>query len=112
MATLEPMHYFLAYAGMLIYVLVKLAEVFPLPDFDYKKFIRQNIISVLISLIGIPVLLIVATDTSLHDIFPINYATAVLCGWQTQSVFKSLFQVVANRRGLNGNGTNGSTTPI
>lgn len=38
----------------------------------------------------IPVLLILSYDTSLKDILPINNLTAVLAGWQTQSIFKSL----------------------
>lgn len=104
MEQLTIMHYFLAYSGLVLYVLMKLAEVFPLADFNYKKFIRENVITTIISIIGIPILLIIATDTSLKDILPINYVTAVLCGWQTQSLFKSVFSLYSNRRGMNGDG--------
>lgn len=101
MEKLEIMHFILAYSGMILYILMKLAEVFPKPDFSYKAFFTQNIITVIISIIGIPVLLVLATDTSLQDILPINYVTAVLCGWQTQSLFKSVFSLYSTRKGFN-----------
>lgn len=101
METLNYMHYILAYAGMILYLLMKLAEVFPKPEFSYREFFTQNIITVIISVIGIPVLLILSTDTSLKDILPINYVTAVLCGWQTQSLFKSVFSLYSTRKGIN-----------
>jgi hypothetical protein len=105
---LDAIHFILAYAGMLIHILMKLAEVFPRPDFSYKNFIRKNLITTIISIIGIPVLLIVATDTSLHELLPVNYITAVLCGWQTQSLFKTIFELAGRKRGLNLNGAGGA----
>lgn len=102
-AGLEPLHFLLAYAGLLLNLLMKLGEDFPLPDFSMKLFMKKYFISILFSVIAIPVLLIVATDTSIHEFLPINYVTAVLCGWQTQSLFKSTFAMVTNRRGLNSN---------
>lgn len=88
---IEPIHYFLAYMGMLLHFMMKLAEVFNLPDFSIKTFMKKNIMPILISAIGIPILLIVATDSSIKETLPINKVTAVLAGWQTQSVFKTLF---------------------
>ena len=107
---LNTLHFLLAYAGMIIYILFKLAEVFPKDDFKFKKFFRENLITTIISIIGIPVLLVIATDSSIQDILPINNVTAVLCGWQTQSLFKSVFSMVSNRRGLSedGNGSGGN----
>lgn len=104
---LNALHFLLAYAGMVLYLLAKLAEVFPKEDFQASKFIKENIITTIISVIGIPVLLVIATDSSLQDILPINNVTAVLCGWQTQSLFKSVFSMVSNRRGLNGDSGGG-----
>lgn len=98
---LNTIHFLLAYSGMVIYILFKLAEVFPKPEFLWKQFIKENIITTIISIIGIPVLLVIATDPSIQDILPINYVTSVLCGWQTQSLFKSVFSMVSNRRGIN-----------
>lgn len=103
-AGLEPLHFLLAYAGLILNLLMKLGEEFPLSDFSFNMFFRKYFISILFSIIAIPVLLIVATDTSIHEFLPINYVTSVLCGWQTQSIFKTTFTMVANRRGLGGNG--------
>lgn len=106
-AGLEPFHFLLAYAGLLLNLLMKLGEEFPIPDFSFRAFLKKYLISILFSIVAIPVLLIVATDTSIHEFLPINYVTAVLCGWQTQAIFKSTFIMVSNRRGLNINGNGG-----
>ena len=97
---LNPIYFLLAYAGMLIHILMKLAEVFNRPDFTWKEFFRTNVISFFVSLIGIPVLLIVATDESVKDVLPINNVTAMLAGWQTQSLFKTLFAVYSKKSGV------------
>lgn len=99
---LDTIHFLLAYAGMMIHILMKLAQIFPDPKFSFADFMRKNLITTIISIIGIPVLLIVATDTSLHDLLPINYVTAVLCGWQTQSMFRSVFELAGRKKGVNG----------
>lgn len=103
-AGLEPLHFILAYAGLLLNLLMKMGEEYPMPDFSFRSFLKRYIFSMLFSVIAIPVLLIVATDTSISEFLPINYVTAVLAGWQTQSIFKSTFTMVTNRRGLNGGG--------
>lgn len=97
---LNAIHFLLAYAGMMIHILMKLAQVFPDPKFSFKDFARRNLITTIISIIGIPVLLVVSTDTSLSELLPINYVTAVLCGWQTQSLFKSLFELKDRKKGF------------
>ena len=97
---IEPLHYLLAYAGMIIHILMKLAKVFNLPDFSARLFFKRNFIPFLISMIGIPVLLIVATDATVKEFLPINNVTAVLAGWQTQSLFKSVFALASKKRGL------------
>lgn len=114
-AGLESMHFILGYAGLLLNLLMKAGEEYPTADFTFKAFFKRNLFSILFSLIAIPVLLIMATDTSIHEFLPINYVTSVLAGWQTQSLFKSTFAMVANRR-TNGNGLppinpNGTSTP-
>lgn len=103
---LTPIHFLLAYAGMLIHVLMKLARVFNMPEFTFRIFIRKSIIPLIISIIGIPVLLIIATDPSVKDFLPINNVTAMLAGWQTQSMFKTIFAVFGNKKApSNSNGT-------
>lgn len=112
-AGLESIHFALGYAGLLLNLLMKMGEEYPTPDFTFRAFFKRNLFSILFSLVAIPVLLIVATDTSIHEFLPINKVTAVLAGWQTQSLFKSTFTMVANRR-TNGNGStpsNGNGTP-
>lgn len=114
-AGLESIHFALGYAGLLLNLLMKTGEEYPLPDFTFRAFFKRHLFSILFSLVAIPVLLIVATDTSIREFLPINYVTAVLAGWQTQSLFKSTFTMVANRR-TNGNGNtpsngNGNPTP-
>lgn len=95
---IESIHFFLAYAGAILHILMKLSEVFSRSDFSWKFFIRKNIIPFIISVIGIPVLLVVATDTSLKETLPINYVTAVLAGWQTQSFFKTLSLLYSRKK--------------
>lgn len=108
-AGLEPLHFLLAYAGLLLNLLMKLGEEYPLLDFSVRTFFKKYLISILFSIVAIPVLLIVSTDSGIHEFLPVNYVTAVLAGWQTQAVFKSTFAMVANRRGLNiGSNGNGS----
>lgn len=95
---LEPIHFLLAYAGAFLHILMKLAEVFTMEDFSFKVFVRKNIIPFLISMLGIPVLLIMATDESIKAILPINLVTSVFAGWQTQSLFKTLSVLYGNKR--------------
>lgn len=95
---LQPIHFILAYAGAVLHILMKLAEVFNRPDFVFRIFLRKNILPFIISLIGIPVLLIMATDQTIKSFLPINLVTAVFAGWQTQSLFKSLSNLYGNKR--------------
>lgn len=87
---IQPIHLILAYVGMLLHILVKLQELKQEQSFILTEYIKKNIYSFIASIIMIPVLLILSYDTSLKDILPINNLTAVLAGWQTQSIFKSL----------------------
>lgn len=90
-------HWILAYAGMSIHILLKVADLNQTPDFKLKTHIKQNIYTIVASLIMIPVTLIVLTDSSLKDILPINKVTSVLAGYQTQSFFKSLMSMYESR---------------
>ncbi len=88
----NPILIILAYAGLIIHILMKLAASAKKLSkmFNFSKYIRENRWSLLASMIMLPVLLIIATDTSLHEVLPLNNVTAVLAGWQTNSTFKSL----------------------
>jgi hypothetical protein len=90
-------HLVLAYIGMLLHMLVKLAELNEQKDFNLISYAKKNIYTVIASIIMIPVLLILSSDTSLKDVLPINNVTAVLAGWQTQSVFRSLMSFYSGK---------------
>ena len=84
---LEPMHWILAYTGLSVHILLKLAET---PGGLFEGITKKDILSMIASIIAVPAILIVCTDTSLKDILPINYVTAFLAGYQTQSFIRSL----------------------
>ncbi|OQA33120.1 MAG: hypothetical protein BWY54_01003 [Candidatus Dependentiae bacterium ADurb.Bin331] len=87
------MHLILAYAGMFIHVLLKLAKLSKRPGFGIKIFVRENLFSMAATFLSIPVILIMAADPAIKDILPINNVTAVLAGWQTNSTFKNLMSL-------------------
>lgn len=95
---LEIQHIVLAYVGVLLHILVKLAELKKQDNkFTLKSYCKSNIYTILATAIMVPLLLILSTDTSLKDVLPINNVTAVLAGWQTQSVFKSLMSMYSGK---------------
>lgn len=83
-------HIALAYAGMIIHLLIKLERATKKQDFSFKTYFKTIAIPTVINIIAIPVLLIMMGDSSLTEILPINNVTSVLAGYQTQSIFKSL----------------------
>ena len=94
---IDIIHWLLAYAGMTIHILLKVADLNQTPDFSIRSHIKKNIYTIVASIIMIPVLLIVLSDDSLKDILPINKVTSVLAGYQTQSVFKSIMNMFSSR---------------
>ena len=95
---LEIQHIILAYVGVLLHILVKLAELKKQDQkFTLKSYCKSNTYTILATAIMVPLLLILSTDTSLKDVLPINNVTAVLAGWQTQSVFKSLMAMYSGK---------------
>lgn len=107
---LETLHFILAYAGMLLHFLTKLGSKFNRPGFRFKIFFKSNFIPLVISIIGIPVLLIAATEPVVKEFLPINNVTAILAGWQTQSVFKTLLEF-AGKKTTPLTGSNNGATP-
>ena len=90
---LNYLHWVLAYAGALLQILKSLAKSRVIATFVFSNWLKQNILAILINAITLPVILIVITETSLQDLMPINYLTAVLAGYQTQSVFDGLVSI-------------------
>jgi len=83
----NTLHLFLAYGGLLLHTIIKLAEN---PCSGLKCFNKKEILVTLASVISIPIILIICTDTSMKDILPINHVTAFLAGYQTQSILKTI----------------------
>jgi len=87
MVHLDPMYLILAYSGLLINILLKLAE---LPGKLFEGFTKKDWIVTLASSISIPVILVICTDTSLNELLPINFITAFLSGYQTQALLATI----------------------
>ena len=90
MENLDYLHWILAFAGALIHVLLKVQEVTQDKKYVFGSYLKKNWASVTATIVMIPVLLLVLSDTSLSEILPINHVTALLAGYQTDSLFKSL----------------------
>ena len=93
MVGLNTIHWLLAYTGLAVQLLMKLAET---PGPLFSDFTKKEILVLLASGISIPAILIVCTDTSMRDILPINYVTAFLAGYQTQSFLRSFTRISGN----------------
>ena len=87
---IDFIHIALAYAGMIVHILVKYEKVRFKKDFNLRIFLHTISVPTLINILCIPIILILMGDSSLSDVLPINNVTSVLAGYQTQSIFKSL----------------------
>ena len=84
---LTPLHWVLAYTGLLVHVFMKIANCKGnIRGCLTRKFIMTSIASILI----IPAILLICTDTGMKDLLPINYLTAFLSGYQTQSMIANI----------------------
>lgn len=84
---LQPLHWILAYTGLAVHLLLKMAET---PGGLLDGFTKKDILMTVASVLAIPAILIVCTDTSLSELLPINYVTAFLAGYQTQSFLRTV----------------------
>lgn len=102
MTEIATEHLVCAYLGMLIFTLMKIEE-------DRKRgllgswklwrlWVFNNVISLIISVITIPLLLYIATDPLVKSYFPISIPTAVLAGYQTQGLFRSVMTMVGPKK--------------
>lgn len=90
---LQPLHWILAYTGLALHLLLKMAET---PGGLLEGFTKRDVLITIASIIAIPAILVVCTDTSLRELLPINYVTAFLAGYQTQSFLKT-FGSIGNK---------------
>ena len=89
-ADLTPLHWALAYTGLLVHILMKFANIKgKLSEGLNRKFIMTTIASFLL----IPAILLICTDTGMKELLPINYLTAFLSGYQTQSLMSNLLSL-------------------
>jgi len=95
---LTVIHWFLAFAGLAVHVLMKLGEV---QGAFFANIKRKEVFTILASVILVPIILIVCTDSSVKEILPINYATAFLAGYQTQSFVRSIAKFSKTNRNEN-----------
>lgn len=92
---LTVIHWFLAFAGLAVHVLMKLGEV---EGAFFSNIKRKEVFTILASIILVPIILIVCTDSSVKEILPINYVTAFLAGYQTQSFVRSIAKFSKSNR--------------
>ncbi len=90
---LTTLHWFLAYGGLLVHILLKLKETKgPLVN----AINRKEVLTAISSAVLVPIILIICTDKGMSEILPINYVSAFLAGYQTQS-FARTFSKFVNR---------------
>jgi hypothetical protein len=87
---LTLMHFLLAYIGLFIHLLGKLKSATKKPKFSKKVFIKDNWVNTLASVLLIPIILILLCEPAIKTTLPINNLTAVLAGYQVNSVFRFL----------------------
>jgi hypothetical protein len=84
---LTPLHWALAYTGLLVHVILKIGNT---TGELRSTFDRRFITSTVASFLLIPPILLICTDTGIKELLPINYLTAFLAGYQTQSILANL----------------------
>jgi divalent metal cation (Fe/Co/Zn/Cd) transporter len=90
------MHWALAFAGALIYVLLKIQELNTDKNYKFGDYLKKHWASTVATIIMIPVALLILSE-NFPDILPINNITATLVGYQTNSIFKTIMGAGANK---------------
>lgn len=86
-ADLTPLHWALAYTGLVVHLLMKIGN---MKGKIWVNFSRKFVTSTLASFLLIPAILLICTDTGMKELLPINYLTAFLAGYQTQSLMANI----------------------
>ena len=95
-AILTPMHWILAFSGAVVYVLLKIQELSSGKGYKFGDYLKKYWASTSATAIMIPILLIILSE-NFEDILPINNITAVLVGYQTNSIFKTVMGAGAKK---------------
>lgn len=89
---LTTLHWILAYSGALIYVLLKIQELSREKEYKFGSYLKKHWASTIATAIMIPVCLLILSE-NFADVLPINNLTAVLVGYQTNQVFRSMMSL-------------------
>lgn len=91
----DPIHLFLAYSGMVVHTLIQVQKAINQykSKFSIVTYIKFNIVHWITDIIAIPVILIIFTDESMVNLWPMNYITATFTGYTAQSMLHSLFKL-------------------
>lgn len=92
MEKLTTLHWLLAYSGAFIYVLLKIQELSRIKGYKFGSYLKENWASTVATVIMIPVCMLILSD-NFEDVLPINNLTAVLVGYQTNQVFRSMMSL-------------------
>lgn len=87
---LTSMHWALAYTGLMVHLLLKVGN---MKGKLWTNFTRKFITSTISSFLLIPAILLICTDTGMKELLPINYLTAFLAGYQTQSLMANIISL-------------------
>jgi hypothetical protein len=96
---IDPILWLIAVGGAAIHIMMKVAEI-PENTSILKGFSRKDKFVTIASFIAIPVIMIIMTDTSLKELLPLNYITAFLTGYQTQSMLRTLTNIFGKKHNL------------
>lgn len=100
-------YWLIAYGGALIHVLMKLSETKE-NEKILSAFTRKDKLVTVASLVAIPILLIIMTDSAIVELLPLNYITSFLVGYQTQSFLRSFVMIAGSKYKTNENNTSDS----
>lgn len=91
----DPIHLFLAYSGMLVHTIIQTQKSINQykKEWDWRVYVKMNIMHWLADIIAIPVILIIFTDPAMKELWPMNYITATFTGYTAQSMLHSLFKL-------------------
>ena len=87
---LTPLHWFLSYIGLAVHVIMKMAN---MRGTIKSNLNRKFVLTTVASFLLIPAILLICTDTGMKELLPINYLTAFLAGYQTQSLMNNLLSL-------------------
>jgi hypothetical protein len=83
------------FAGCLLYVLFQLNDVYNLPGFSWKQFIRTNWVPMMINLVVGSIC--VFAKEEMTNIYPITFISSIVLGAGGQAIWKKVSHVFSSR---------------